>query len=85
MPSPRRPRTGPRLGPPTMLPGHAAAGAVTPPRAPLPALLVGPLARVRTRLTVAFLAVSLLIPLVGRLAVREQYAASRHAEQGTGS
>ncbi len=34
---------------------------------------------VRVRLTVAFLAVSLLIPLVGVLAVREQYAASQRA------
>ncbi len=34
---------------------------------------------VRVRLTLAFLAVSLLIPLVGLLAVREQYAASQRA------
>ena len=34
---------------------------------------------VRGRLTLAFLAVSLLIPLVGLLAVREQYAASQRA------
>jgi diguanylate cyclase (GGDEF)-like protein len=36
---------------------------------------------VRVRLTVAFLTVSLLIPLVGLLAVREQYAASQRAAQ----
>jgi len=34
---------------------------------------------VRVRLALAFLAVSLLIPLVGVLAVREQYAASQRA------
>ena len=36
---------------------------------------------VRGRLTLAFLAVSLLIPLVGLLAVREQYVASQRAAQ----
>src|SRR6266511_1488619 len=36
---------------------------------------------VRVRLTLAFLAVSLLIPLVGLLAVREQYVASQRAAQ----
>ncbi|HEV8651824.1 MAG TPA: hypothetical protein VG276_21105, partial [Actinomycetes bacterium] len=33
----------------------------------------------RARLTLAFLAVSLLVPLVGVLAVRQQYAASQRA------
>ena len=36
---------------------------------------------VRVRLTLAFVAVSLLIPLVGLLAVREQYVASQRAAQ----
>jgi diguanylate cyclase (GGDEF)-like protein len=36
-------------------------------------------ASVRVRLTMAFLLVSLLVPMVGMLAVREQYAASRRA------
>src|SRR5206468_726429 len=36
-------------------------------------------ASVRVRLTMAFLLVSLLAPMVGLLAVREQYAASRRA------
>jgi diguanylate cyclase (GGDEF)-like protein len=36
-------------------------------------------ARVGTRLTLAFLAVSLLIPIVGWIAIREQYASSARA------
>src|SRR5919197_448334 len=42
--------------------------------------LVGPLARART-LPVAFVAISLLVPLVGLVAVREQYGASLRAAQ----
>ncbi len=42
--------------------------------------MAGPLARART-LPVALLAVALLIPLLGLVAVREQYAASRRAAQ----
>jgi len=81
MRSPRRPRTGRRLGPPTILPGRAGTGTGAPSWAPWLALLLGPLARVRTRLTIAFLAVSLLVPLVGLVAVQEQYAASLRAAQ----
>src|SRR6266496_1721155 len=76
MRSPRRPRTGRRLGPPTILPGRAGTGTGAPSWAPWLALLLGPLARVRTRLTIAFLA-----PLVGLVAVQEQYAASLRAAQ----
>src|SRR6266508_2711695 len=81
MRSPRRPRTGRRLGPPTILPGRAGTGTGAPSWAPWLALLLGPLARVRTRLTIAFLAVSLLVSLVGLVAVREQDAASLRAAQ----
>ncbi|GAA2384120.1 hypothetical protein Cme02nite_66770 [Catellatospora methionotrophica] len=49
--------------------------------ASLPTALGGPLARVGPRLTVAFLAVALLLPLVGLVAIREQHASSLRAAQ----
>ncbi|MFC7762964.1 diguanylate cyclase [Catellatospora bangladeshensis] len=48
---------------------------------PNPARLLTPLARVGPRLTVAFLSVALLLPLIGLVAVNEQYRASLHAAQ----
>jgi diguanylate cyclase (GGDEF)-like protein len=45
------------------------------------AVFITPLARVATRLTVAFLAVALLLPLVGLVAIREQYVTSLRAAQ----
>ncbi|MFC7244320.1 diguanylate cyclase [Catellatospora aurea] len=50
-------------------------------RSPLPGALRAPLAHVGPRLTVAFLAVALLLPLVGLVAIREQHTASRRAAQ----
>ncbi|WP_155372597.1 GGDEF domain-containing protein [Catellatospora vulcania] len=50
-------------------------------RSPLPGALRAPLARTGLRLTVAFLAVALLLPLVGLVAIREQHAASLRAAQ----
>jgi diguanylate cyclase (GGDEF)-like protein len=80
MPFPRRSWIGRQVGPPTPQPGRTADGTVAPPRPQPRALVAGRLARART-LPVAFLAVALLIPLLGLVAVREQYAASRHAAQ----
>ncbi|MFD0596857.1 hypothetical protein ACFQZ4_35195 [Catellatospora coxensis] len=50
-------------------------------RSPLPGALRVPLSHVGPRLTVAFLAVALLLPLVGLVAIREQHAASLRAAQ----
>ncbi|MEU8078980.1 diguanylate cyclase [Catellatospora citrea] len=50
-------------------------------RSSLPVALRAPLARVGPRLTVAFLAVALLLPLVGLVAIREQHASSLRAAQ----
>jgi diguanylate cyclase (GGDEF)-like protein len=79
MPYPRWAWTSPRAAPPEE-PGHTADGTVAPPRPRHRTLAAGPLARART-LPVAFVAVALLIPLLGLVAVREQYAASRRAAQ----
>jgi len=76
---PRWARTGPRVGP-RALPGGTANGTVAPPRPRRRALVAAPLARAQT-LPVAFLAVALLILLLGLAAVQEQYNASRHAAQ----
>ncbi len=80
MPFPRWWCIGRQVSPPTPQPGRTADGTVAPPRPQQRALLAGPLARART-LPVAFLAVALLIPLLGLVAVREQYAASLRAAQ----
>ena len=71
---------GRQVGPPTPQPGRTADATVAPPRPQPRAPVAGPLARART-LPVAFLAVALLIPLLGLVAVREQYTASRRAAQ----
>ncbi len=80
MPSAGWLRTARRAGPATLLPGQARGGRAAPLRLPWPARLLGSVARART-LPVAFLAVSLLIALVGLLAVHEEYAGSRRAAQ----
>jgi diguanylate cyclase (GGDEF)-like protein len=72
--------TSSQAGPATPQPGRIADGTVAPPRPQRQVLLGGPLARART-LPVAFLAVALLIPVLGLVGVREQDAVSRHAAQ----